>query len=305
MSSAISQPLHGVLPVVQTPFDDDLQIDRATLEREIDWAFELGADGVVVAMVSEILRMGNQQRRELAKLVCELVNHRGYTVISVGAESAAEASALAQHAEGLGASAVMAIPPVTQSSSVAGTCDYFAAIARCVTIPLIVQDASIYVGSAIDLSVYLKLLEKFGPTRILFKPEASPLGPNLSRLREASQGRARIFKGSGGVNLVDCYRRGIVGTMPGMDLLDGIIALWHALEARDEARIYELSMPIGAIVALELQAGLDGFLAIEKYLLMKRGIFRNTVQAPPVRWTLDSETREEVDRLFHKLQSAL
>ena len=305
MSSAISQPLHDVLPVVQTPFDDDLQIDRATLKREIDWAFELGADGVVVAMVSEILRMRNQQRRELAELVCELVDNRGSTVISVGAETAAEASVLAQHAEGLGASAVMAIPPVKQSSQLTATFEYFATIANCVSIPLVVQDASSYVGAAIDLSVYLKLLEAFGATRILFKPEASPLGPNLSRLREASQGRARIFEGSGGVNLVDCYRRGIVGTMPGMDLLDGIIALWHALEARDEARIYELSLPIGAIVDLELQAGLDGFLAIEKYLLMKRGIFRNTIQAPPVQWTLDAETRAEVDRLFCRLQSVV
>jgi 2-keto-3-deoxy-L-arabinonate dehydratase len=70
MSSLIDQPLHGVLPVLQTPFTADLQIDRATLKREIDWAFELGGDGVVVAMVSEILRLGNQQRRELAALLC-------------------------------------------------------------------------------------------------------------------------------------------------------------------------------------------------------------------------------------------
>src|SRR4051812_35851294 len=99
MSSTIDQPLQGVLPVVQTPFSTDLQIDRATLNREIDWAFELGADGVVVAMVSEVLRLGNQQRRELAAQVCEMVARRGFTVISVGAETAAEAIELAQHAE--------------------------------------------------------------------------------------------------------------------------------------------------------------------------------------------------------------
>ena len=187
----------------------------------------------------------------------------------------------------------------------AATRDYFAAIARCVSIPLIVQDASSYVGAAIDLGVYVGLLADFGADRIFFKPEASPLGPNLSKLRDATDGKARIFEGSGGIHLVDCYRRGIVGTMPGTDLLDGIVALWNALEAGDEERIYQLSLPISALVALQLQAGLDGFLAIEKYLLRKRGLFPNTVQIQPVGWKLDPETQAEVDRLFTRIQAAL
>jgi dihydrodipicolinate synthase/N-acetylneuraminate lyase len=194
---------------------------------------------------------------------------------------------------------------VTGSLGSAATGDYFAKIANSVSIPLVVQDASSYVGAAIDLSVYLNLLEQFGVERIFFKPEASPLGPNLSKLRDATHGTARIFEGSGGINLVDCYRRGIVGTMPGMDLLDGIVALWDALEADDEERVYQLSLPIGALVSLELQAGLDGFLAIEKHLLVKRGIFNNTIQLPPVSWELDPETRSEVDRLFARLQTVV
>ena len=153
------------------------------------------------------------------------------------------------------------------------------------------------------MSVYLNLLDEFGADRIYFKPEASPLGPNLSRLRDASQGKARIFEGSGGINLVDCYRRGIVGTMPGTDLLDGILALWKALQAGDDERTYQLSLPICALVALQLQGGLDGFLAIEKYLLQKRGLFINTNQVQPVAWKLDGETQAEVDRLFARLQA--
>jgi len=40
------QELGGVLPVFQTPFGDDGEVDRATLEREFDWLFANGADGV-------------------------------------------------------------------------------------------------------------------------------------------------------------------------------------------------------------------------------------------------------------------
>lgn len=300
-----SRLLHGVLPVLHTPLYEDGTIDVPTLEREIDWAFQTAADGVVVAMVSEVLRLGYHARKELASYVCKAVKGRGFTVISVGAESVREAVDFAQHAESQGASAVMAIPPVTISLNSARTADYFAAIARSISIPLIVQDASSYVGAAIDLGVYLRLLDEFGAERIFFKPEASPLGPNLSKLRDATKGQARIFEGSGGINLVDCYRRGIVGTIPGTDLLDGIVALWQALQAGDESRIYELSLPISAITALQLQAGLDGFLAIEKYLLKKRGLFKNTLRVEPFGWELDSETSAEVDRLFEIMQRAL
>jgi 2-keto-3-deoxy-L-arabinonate dehydratase len=305
MTTPTNDLLHGVLPVLQTPLLENGSIDRATLEREIDWAFQVGADGVVIAMVSEILRLGYHARKELATLVCEAARGRGFTVISVGSESIRESIAFASHAEGLGASAVMAIPPVATSLNGKQTVEYFSAIARGVSIPLVVQDASSYVGAAIDLNVYLQLLEEFGPQRIYFKPEASPLGPNLSKLRDASGGKAGIFEGSGGINLVDCYRRGIAGTMPGTDLLDGIVALWRALQAGDEGRTYQLSLPICAITALQLQAGLDGFLAIEKYLLKKRGIFVNALQVQPCGWKLDPETAAEVDRLFALLQHTL
>lgn len=304
-SSLDRRPLHGVLPVLHTPFLEDGKIDWKTLEREIDWAFEVGADGVVVAMVSEVCRLPNATRRELAEAVCRGAQGRGFSVISCGAESSGEACELAEHAASLGASALMAIPPIATRLPGSKTRDYFAAIAERVSIPLIVQDASGYVGAAISLDVYLDLLERFGPERILFKPEAHPLGPNLSRLRDATKGQAKIFEGSGGINLVDCYRRGIQGTMPGTDLLDAVVALWKALQAQDDDRIYQLSLPICGLVALQLSAGLDGFLAIEKYLMNKRGIFPNTIQREPVGWELDPETTAEVDRLFARLQAVI
>ena len=72
--------------------------------------------------------------------------------------------------------------------------------------------------------------------------------PNLSALRDATAGEARIYEGSGGVCLVDSYRRGIAGTMPGMEFLRGIVALWKALKRGDDTAIYRLYFPICALV---------------------------------------------------------
>ena len=114
-----------------------------------------------------------------------------------------------------------------------------------------------------------------------------------------------MFDGSGGLLLIDAFRRGVVGTMPGVDLLDGIVALWNALKNNDETKAYRLYFPICALVALQLQAGLDGFLAIEKHILVKRGLFTTDRRREPNSWSLDPETQSEVDRLLAMLTDEL
>ena len=100
-------------------------------------------------------------------------------------------------------------------------------------------------------------------------------------------------------------RRGIAGTMPGVEFLPGLVAIWNALERDDEATAYRIYFPVCALVALQLQAGLDGFLAIEKYVLKQRGLFTTDLRRTPYGWQLDSETREEVDRLMAILDREL
>jgi 4-hydroxy-tetrahydrodipicolinate synthase len=291
-----SSALSGVLPVFQTPYHDDESIDWDTLEAEIDWLLARGARGVVMAMVSEVLRLSSDERWTMTERVCRAAASRGAVVISVGAESTHAAVELAVHAEQCGASAVMAIPPFASALLPDEVLGYYRRILSAVGIPVIVQDASGYVGRPLGITTQARLLDEFGEDRVLFKPEAVPLGPNLTALREATAGRARIFEGSGGVALVDNYRRGIVGTMPGAELIDAVVALWDALGAGDQGRVDRLSPPISALVAL--QTGLDGFLAVEKYLLKKQGVFRNRIVRGPVGFHLDETLEREVDRLF-------
>lgn len=294
--------LRGVLPVFQTPFLDDETIDHRALEREIDWLFEQGVDGIVMAMVSEILRLSQDERRMLAQLACRFAQDRGPVTISVGAESSKVAEELARHAEDCGAHAVMAIPPVSVGASEDELMRYYARIIRATQLPVVVQDASSYVGKTLSIPLYQKMIEAFGE-RLYFKPEASPIGPRLSALRDGTGGRARVFEGTGGIALVDSYRRGIAGTMPGADLVRAIVPLWKALERGDDEMIYRINGPLVALVSL--QGSLDSFLAIEKHLLVKQGVFRNTIVRGPVGFVLDDETRAEVDRLFERLMDAV
>ncbi|MBC7854163.1 MAG: dihydrodipicolinate synthase family protein [Pirellulaceae bacterium] len=300
-----TKPIQGVLPIAHTPFTADDEIDYPSLQRQIDWAYSEGAAGFATGMVSEILRLTADERLELTAKLVQISDGRGAVIMSVGAESKAQAVIYARRAEAAGCDGVMAIVPISTALPSEQVLSYYRAIADAIAIPVVVQDASSYVGKAISLDVYVQLLNQYGPEKILFKPEAAPIGPNLSALRDASGGKARVLEGSGGILLVDSFRRGIIGTMPGMEFLEGIVALWHALQRGDDEAIYRLYFPICALVALQLQAGLDGFLAIEKYILHKKGLFTTDRRREPNSWTMDEETRLEVDRLLAKLEEAI
>ena len=301
----MKKKLAGVLPIVHVPFEDDGTIDEKTLKKEIDWIFSVKAQGLGTGMVSEILRLTFEERIALTNHIVQFTEGRGSTFAGVGAESTKQALVFAKAAEKAGCDGIMAIPPVTTSLPEEAVLKHFRTLAEEVNLPLIVQDASGYVGQAIPLRIYIQLLELYGNEKILFKPEASPIGPNLSALRDASLGKAKIFEGSGGILLVDSFRRGITGTMPGVDLLDGIVSLWNALVKGDEKTTYRVYFSICAIVALQLQAGLDGFLAIEKFILKHRGIFKNEVRRSPYSWDLDLETSSEILRLLQILDKAI
>ena len=301
----MKKKLAGVLPIVHVPFEEDGTIDEKTLKKEIDWIFSVKAQGLGTGMVSEILRLTFEERIALTNHIVQFTEGRGSTFAGVGAESTKQALVFAKAAEKAGCDGIMAIPPVTTSLPEEAVLKHFRTLAEEVNLPLIVQDASGYVGQAIPLRIYIQLLELYGNEKILFKPEASPIGPNLSALRNASLGKAKIFEGSGGILLVDSFRRGITGTMPGVDLLDGIVSLWNALVKGDEKTTYRVYFPICAIVALQLQAGLDGFLAIEKFILKHRGIFKNEVRRSPYSWDLDLETSSEILRLLQILDKAI
>ncbi len=295
-------PVSGVLPVFQTPFGDDGDVDFASLRREISWLLDEEADGVVFAMVSEILRLSSSERDAVASAVCEYVGDRGAAVISVGAESTTLALAHARHAQASGASAVMATPPALHRVGDEALMAHFMAIAESVDVPIVIQDASGYVGASLSLDLQVRLHRELGD-RCLFKPEAPPVGPRLSQLLEATDGQALVFEGTGGLYLIDSFRRGVVGTMPAADLVWALVALWDALVERDFERAYEIAGPLALVVSL--QTSLDSFVAIEKHLLVAQGVIGSAFMRGPIGHGLDDATYAECERLMAILRETV
>lgn len=294
-----SNQLKGVFNVVSIPLNDEDQIDQSVLKKEIDWLIKCGSDGLVLAMVSEVLRFSAQERRVMWQKTLEYLQGRKPLVVSVGAESSAIAVELAKQAAFDGAAAVMATPPSAFKATASEVKKYYQSIIEAVDIPTIVQDASNYLGEPIQLETYVELIDKYGENRVQFKPEAKPVAQRLDQLNKLSSNRAKVFEGQGGVDLLQTHPLGVKGSMPGAEIPWAIIELWRSLEQGNLDKAKQIHQPVARLVAL--QTSLDAYIAVEKYLLVKQGVFINTNQRGPVGFKLDKQTTESIEAAYEDL----
>jgi len=295
--------LAGVFNVISTPLDNSDEIDQKILKQEIDWLIKCGSNGAVLAMVSEVLRFSASERRKQWQLSLEYLSDRIPLVVSVGAESSAIAVGLAKDAQKDGATAVMATPPSAFVASADEVKNYYQRIIEAVDITVIVQDASNYLGAPIELDTYVELIDKYGDERVQFKPEAKPVKDRLTQLNKISNNRARVFEGQGGIDLLDTHPLGVKGTMPGAEVPWAIVGLWNALEKKDLSTAKAIHTPLAKLISY--QTTLDAYVAVEKYLLVKQGVFVNTNQRGPVGFKLDVQTKSKIDLAYSELAAAI
>ena len=295
--------IYGVLPVLQMPYRDDESIDYDLIAREIDFVIDAGADGVVLALGSEIMRLSQVERFELTDKIPQFVHGRCTVTISVGADTSRQAVEFARAAEAAGADAVMVLPPGFQALPEQRLFDYYKEIFDAVSIPLVIQNAGSFSGYSLSAGFQARLRREFGEL-VYFKPESQPVGLTLTLLQQALDNEGIVFDGNGGLYMIDSYRRGISGLMPACDLIRGTVEIWNALESGNFTRAYEVYFPLAALVTLQAES-LDIFLSSAKYLLYKQGVFRNYRVRRPAAHDLDKATREELDRLFDMLCTTL
>src|ERR671921_91014 len=115
----MSEPFHGVLPALITPFTDDgSDVDTAALAGIVDRLVDAGVGGLVPGgSTGEFTTLTNAERRRLVEATVEAAAGRVPVVAGTGALSTREAVELSRHAEQAGAAAVMVVPPFYDAPS--------------------------------------------------------------------------------------------------------------------------------------------------------------------------------------------
>ena len=100
------------------------------------------------------------------------------------------------------------------------------------------------------------------------KEETEPSTVKLTQIVTGNDGAVKgCFGGAGGRYLIEEYRRGTDGNMPGCHVTDVVVALWNALEAGDEPRALQIYKEMAPLFFFETQV--DG---CYKEVLFRRGV---------------------------------
>jgi 4-hydroxy-tetrahydrodipicolinate synthase len=134
----MSEPFHGVLPALITPFTENgSAIDAPALAAIVDRLIDGGVGGLVSGgSTGEFTTLTNAERRQLIEITVEAAAGRVPVVAGTGALSTRETVELSVHAEQAGAAAVMVVPPFYDTLSWRELQAHYTAVADAIGIPI-------------------------------------------------------------------------------------------------------------------------------------------------------------------------
>jgi 4-hydroxy-tetrahydrodipicolinate synthase len=134
-----SVALHGILAAVTTPFTANAAaVDEAALAAQAEWLIASGIDGLVpCGTTGEFPALTPEEHRRVIELYVKAAAGRIPVIAGVGALSTAGAIDLAQHAEHVGADAVMLVPPFYDPLDFATLATFLRAVAESISLPIV------------------------------------------------------------------------------------------------------------------------------------------------------------------------
>jgi 4-hydroxy-tetrahydrodipicolinate synthase len=134
----MSEPFHGVLPALITPFTDDGRtIDTGALTAIVDRLIAGGVTGLVPGgSTGEFTTLSHAERSELVETTVEAAGGRVPVVAGTGALSTRETVELSVHAEQADAAAVMIVPPFYEALAWRELLAHYTAVADAIEIPI-------------------------------------------------------------------------------------------------------------------------------------------------------------------------
>ncbi|MFW6174927.1 MAG: dihydrodipicolinate synthase family protein, partial [Chloroflexota bacterium] len=220
----------GVYTIPVTPFDESGALDRESLRRCVEFCVEAGAHGIVMPVnASEFFTLSDAERDEVVRLGVKAADGAAPVIAGVSGVSPEHAVERAKAAEEAGADGLIALPPARVAGG-ENIEEYYRVLGEALSVPLFIQNHNPPAGVPIPVDVMVRLLKEVPMIQYL-KEETLPPGHVFTAVLEQAGDACRgIMGGMGGRFLLDEYRRGGCGTMPGCHITDAHVALWEALE---------------------------------------------------------------------------
>jgi 4-hydroxy-tetrahydrodipicolinate synthase len=273
----------GIVPLLDTPFDEKGSIDRESLVRLIEDVIRGGVQGLMAPLVaSEVHALSGAEREEIVRLCVQTIHDRVPFVVGASSDQPEECRRFAALAEEVGAAAYLVAVPAALYADSQGVLGFFWSVADGIETPLIIQDLQ-WNGPGLDLATIRRLRQSL-PTLAGIKIETVPAGPKYTQVREATGKDFHVSGGWAVPHLIEALDRGVDAMVPESALVRVLVAVYraHAGGHRDKAaRIFRQLIPVLAFSNQEISHSIAFF----KRMLVRKGIFRHpTMRAPGYSW---------------------
>ncbi len=149
----------GTFTALVTPFRDG-RVDEDAFEKLIAWQIESGISGVVpVGTTGESPTLDHAEHTRVIELAVRAAKGRCTVIGGTGSNSTAEAIALTQEAENVGADAALLVAPYYNKPSQEGLFRHFKAIADATKLPLVLYSIPGRCGIEIGVETVRRLAE--------------------------------------------------------------------------------------------------------------------------------------------------
>ncbi len=141
----------GSIPALVTPFTDQGAVDEQAFAAHVEWQISEGSTGLVpVGTTGESPTLSHDEHKRVVELCVEVAAKRVPVIAGAGSNNTVEAIELAQHAESVGADALLVVTPYYNKPTQKGLIAHYKAIAEAVSLPIIIYN--IPGRSVIDMS---------------------------------------------------------------------------------------------------------------------------------------------------------
>ena len=287
--------LHGVVPILVTPFDKAGRVDPESLRREVEFAIDAGVHGLGIALGSEVYKLADDERDLVLATVVDQARGRVPVVMNTGAPATDLAVRYSQQAEAAGVGAVMCTPP-GPGLPAGEVRHYYRAISDAVSIPVMVQDTA---ANHVPAALLRSIAEAAERVRYA-KVESSPPARRVYDAVQACGALVAVFGGAGGGALLEELRRGSIGTMPWPSTPAAFVRVWDHWRAGDRAaalRVFEERL--APLLRLGVQ-GLGGGHLLHKELLRRQGVIASAHVRRPAE-DVEPPFWEELDEVCDRL----
>lgn len=290
--------LHGIYPIVPTPFLDNGQVDYTSIERLIDFMAEKRVHGLaIMGALGEGPKLTGNERTQIIDLYRSRMPADMGLVVGVRAPATDPARIMAQSAREQGADGILLGPHNIQKDK--PLLEYYQLVSEAAGIPCIIHDYPAVTGITMSCDLITSIF-KSSPNVSFIKLEDPPTGMKMQQLVKSAGPDLQVFGALGGMYALEELELGAVGIMTGFIYAELLVQLYDFTRNDELEKARQLFYDFLPLNRWEFQPGIG--ISLRKQLLKQLGIFTSAKVRHPGAHA-DRKTMDQLLQIVKHLNS--